>query len=91
MSKISKEQLSNFINDLLDSLEEDQLDTQSGENKEQECCGVTQIELLISNFINRCIDNDTLFRHLEEAQTIATLDQINYIGTTTDETIIRNS
>jgi hypothetical protein len=77
MSKISKEQLADFINDLLDSLEEDQLDSQSGENKEQECCGVTPIELLISNFINKCIENDTL-PTLQEAQTIATLDQINY-------------
>ena len=77
MSKISKKQLSNFINDLLDSLEEDQLDTKSESNEECECCGLTPIELLISNFINKCIDNDT-FPTLQEAQTIATLDQINY-------------
>ena len=76
MSKISKEQLTDFINDLLDSLEEDQLDTKSGSNEECEF-GFTQIELLISNFINKCIDNDTL-PTFEEAQTIAILDQINY-------------
>ena len=76
MSKISKEQLSDFINDLLDSLEEDQLVTKSESNEECES-GFTPIELLISNFINKCIDNDTL-PTLQEAQTIATLDQINY-------------
>ena len=76
MSKISKEQLSDFINDLLDSLEEDQLDSQPELNEECES-GITPIELLISNFINKCIDNDTL-PTLQEAQTIATLDQINY-------------
>ena len=77
MSKISKEQLSDFINDLLDSLEEDKLDSQSEEDKECEGCDFTPIELLISNFINKCIDNDTL-PTLQEAQTIAVLDQINY-------------
>ena len=76
MSKISKEQLTDFVNDLLDSLEEDQLDTKSESNKECEY-GFTPIELLISNFINKCIDNDTL-PTFEEAQTIAILDQINY-------------
>lgn len=76
MSKISKEQLSDFINDLLDSLEEDQLDSQPELNEECES-GITPIELLISNFVNKCIDNDTL-PTLQEAQTIATLDQINY-------------
>lgn len=76
MSKISKEQLSNFINDLLDSLEEDQLDTQNESESNREC-EFTPIELLISNFVNKCIDNDTL-PTLEEAQTIAILDQINY-------------
>ena len=76
MSKISKEQLTDFVNDLLDSLEEDQLDTKSESNKECEF-GFTPIELLISNFINKCIDNDTL-PTFEEAQTIAILDQINY-------------
>lgn len=76
MSKISKEQLSNFINDLLDSLEEDQLDTQNTPESNREC-EFTPIELLISNFVNKCIDNDTL-PTLEEAQTIAILDQINY-------------
>ena len=76
MSKISKEQLSNFINDLLDSLEEDQLDTQNESESNREC-EFTPIELLISNFVNKCIDNDTL-PTLQEAQTIATLDQINY-------------
>ena len=76
MSKISKEQLSNFINDLLDSLEEDQLDTQNKSESNKEC-EFTPIELLISNFINKCIENDTL-PTLEEAQTIAILDQINY-------------
>ena len=77
MSKISKEQLTDFVNDLLDSLEEDKLDSQSEENKEDKCCDFTPIELLISNFVNKCIDNDTL-PTLEEAQTIAILDQINY-------------
>lgn len=76
MSKISKEQLTDFVNDLLDSLEEDQLDTKSESNEECEF-GFTPIELLISNFINKCIDNDTL-PTFEEAQTIAILDQINY-------------
>ena len=76
MSKISKEQLTDFINDLLNSLEEDQLDTKSESNKDCEF-GFTPIELLISNFINKCIDNETL-PTLAEAQTIATLDQINY-------------
>ena len=76
MSKISKEQLSDFINDLLDSLEEDQLDSQPELNEECES-GITPIELLISNFVNKCIDNDTL-PTLQEAQTIAILDQINY-------------
>ena len=76
MSKISKEQLSNFINDLLDSLEEDQLDSQPELNEECES-GITPIELLISNFINKCIDNDTL-PTLDEAHTISILDQINY-------------
>ena len=76
MSKISKEQLSDFINDLLDSLEEDQLDTQNESESNREC-EFTPIELLISNFVNKCIDNDTL-PTLEEAQTIAILDQINY-------------
>ena len=76
MSKISKEQLSNFINDLLDSLEEDQLDTQNESESNREC-EFTPIELLISNFVNKCIDNDTL-PTLEEAQVIAILDQINY-------------
>ena len=76
MSKISKEQLSNFINDLLDSLEEDQLDSQPELNEECES-GITPIELLISNFVNKCIDNDTL-PTLDEAHTIAILDQINY-------------
>ena len=76
MSKISKEQLSDFINDLLDSLEEDQLDSQPELNEECES-GITPIELLISNFINKCIDNDTL-PTLDEAHTIAILDQINY-------------
>ena len=76
MSKISKEQLSNFINDLLDSLEEDQLDTQNESESNREC-EFTPIELLISNFVNKCIDNDTL-PTLEEAHTIAILDQINY-------------
>ena len=76
MSKISKEQLSDFINDLLDSLEEDQLDTQNESESNREC-EFTPIELLISNFVNKCIDNDTL-PTLQEAQTIATLDQINY-------------
>ena len=76
MSKISKEQLSNFINDLLDSLEEDQLDTQNETESNKEC-EFTPIELLISNFINKCIDNDTL-PTLDEAHTIAVLDQISY-------------
>lgn len=76
MSKISKEQLSDFINDLLDSLEEEKLDSQPELNEECES-GITPIELLISNFINKCIDNDTL-PTLQEAQIIATLDQINY-------------
>lgn len=76
MSKISKEQLSNFINDLLDSLEEDQLDTQNTPESNREC-EFTPIELLISNFVNKCIDNDTL-PTLDEAHTIAVLDQINY-------------
>ena len=76
MSKISKEQLSDFINDLLDSLEEDKLDSQYEKNEECES-GFTPIELLISNFINKCIDNDTL-PTFEEAKTIAMLDQINY-------------
>ena len=77
MSKISKEQLVDFIDDLLNSLEEDQLDTQPKSNEECECCGLTPIELLISNFINKCIENDTL-PTLQEAQTITILDQINY-------------
>ena len=76
MSKISKEQLSNFINDLLDSLEEDQLDTQNESESNREC-EFTPIELLISNFVNKCIDNDTL-PTLDEAHTISILDQINY-------------
>ena len=76
MSKISKEQLTNFINDLLDSLEEEKLDSQPELDEECES-GLTPIELLISNFVNKCIDNDTL-PTLEEAQTIAILDQINY-------------
>ena len=77
MSKISKEQLTDFVNDLLDSLEEDQLDTQPKSNEECEGCGLTPIELLVGNFINNCINNDTL-PTFEEAQTIAILDQINY-------------
>ena len=77
MSKISKEQLVDFIDDLLNSLEEDQLDSQPESNEESECCGLTPIELLISNFINKCIENDTL-PTLQEAQTITILDQINY-------------
>ena len=76
MSKISKEQLTNFINDLLDSLEEEKLDSQPELDEECES-GLTPIELLISNFVGKCIDNDTL-PTLEEAQTIAILDQINY-------------
>ena len=76
MSKISKEQLTNFINDLLDSLEEEQLDSQPELNEECES-EFTPIELLVSNFINKCIENDTL-PTLEEAQVIAILDQINY-------------
>ena len=77
MSKISKEQLVDFIDDLLNSLEEDQLDTQPESNEECKGCGLTPIELLISNFINKCIENDTL-PTLDEAHTIAILDQINY-------------
>lgn len=77
MSKISKEQLSNFINDLLDSLEEDQLDTQDTPAESNRECEFTPIELLISNFVNKCIDNDTL-PTLDEAHTIQILDQINY-------------
>ena len=57
-------------------ISEDQLDTQNTPESNKEC-EFTPIELLISNFVNKCIDNDTL-PTLEEAQTIAILDQINY-------------